>query len=199
MDYITPEQYATRVDARCSKEFHDRLVPGPVLAVILMEMTECAVTMDTLKKALFYGKADITTVVKYGLIASKYGWKPDDGLLSAEPPVAIPPDIQRTLHAIIGIITEAGELAEAVIAAFASVQEGRSTIDDCFDHINLREEYGDVLWYTQLGLTSINSSIPQCMTINDNKLEKRYGATFTAEKALHRDLEQERKELQGDA
>jgi len=164
-----------------------------------MEMIENAQTMDTLKKALFYGKADLSTVVKYGIIAAKYGWEPNDGLLSATPPVAIPVDIQRTLHAIIGIITEAGELAEAVVTAFAAVQEGKSTIDDCFDHINLREEYGDVLWYTQLGLSSINSSIPECITINDNKLEARYGATFTAEAALHRDLEQERKELERDA
>lgn len=199
MDYITPEEYATRVDARCSKDFHERLVPGPVLAVILTELSTCAELTDVLKKALFYGKADLETVVKYGIIAAKYGWEPGDGILSVTPKQAMPVDVQRTLHAIIGIITEAGELADAIISAFASVQEGTAKVEDAFDHINLREEYGDVLWYTQLGLSSIGSSIPECITINDRKLEKRYGATFAAEKALHRDLEAERKELNGDA
>jgi len=196
MDYITPEQYATRVDARCSKEFHDKLLPGPVLAVILTELSECAQLMDVAKKALFYGKSDLQTVVKYGVIAARFGWTPEDGILSADPPIAMPVDVQRTLHAIIGIITEAGELADAVITAFAKVQDKQCTIEDAFDHINLREEYGDVLWYTQLGLSTINSSIPECITINDNKLEKRYGATFAAERALHRDLEAERAELE---
>jgi len=199
MDYITPEQYATRVDSRCSKEFHEGLVPGPVLACVLDEMAIDADIMDAVKKALFYGQLDTEFLVKFALIAAKHGWEPHMGILGQTPPVAIPVDVQRTLHAIVGILTEAGELAQALINGFASVQAGEKNIDDAFDHINLREEYGDVLWYTQLGLNSIGSSIPECITINDAKLEKRYGATFVAEKALRRDLDAERKELEGNA
>jgi len=195
MQHITPEQYATRVASRSSKEFHDDLVPGPVLAVILTEIVENAKLMDIAKKALFYGQLGLEYRLKYAIIAGKYGWEPKDGILAMPKPVSMPPDIQQTLHAVIGIITEAGELAEALIKAFGSVQMDECSLEDAFDHINLREEYGDVLWYAQLGLSAIGSSIPECMTVNDNKLEKRYGPTFSADRANNRDLDGEREEL----
>jgi NTP pyrophosphatase (non-canonical NTP hydrolase) len=162
-----------------------------------MEIVTDADLMNDVKKALFYGQLDLERRLKYAIIAGKYGWEPKDGLLSR--PNAkdnqIPVPIQRTLHAIIGILTEAGELAEAVIKAFGNVQNGDATIEDAFDHINLREEYGDLLWYTQLGLNTIGSSIPECMTINDRKLEKRYGPAFSRDRATNRDLDAERGEL----
>ena len=172
MDHITPELYAELVDTQYNTEFNDHLVPGPVLAVILMELVTDADLMNDVKKALFYGDLDLEHRLKYAIIAGKYGWEPKDGLLSRPGDNSIPVPLQRTLHAIIGILTEAGELAEAVIHAFGNVQNGDANIDDCFDHIKLRDKFGDVLRYTQLGLTSIGSSIPECMTINNRKHEK---------------------------
>jgi len=195
MEHITSEQYATRVANRSSKEFHDDLVPGPVLATVLLEIVENAKLLDVVKKALFYGQLGMEWRLKYSIIASKYGWEAGDGVLAMEPAQSMPVDIQRTLHAVIGIITEAGELAEALIKGFGSVQMGECSLEDAFDHINFREEYGDVLWYTQLGLSAIGSSIPECMTVNDNKLEKRYGPAFSADKAQNRDLDAEQEEL----
>ena len=197
MEHITTQEYATRVENRCSKEFHDNLIPGPVLATVLSAVGDHGLLADAVKKGLFYGKLEPEWIIKYGIIAATYGWEPKDGLLSTvNGKNDIPEKQQRLVHAILGIITEAGELADALIAAFARIQQGKATIEDAFDHVNIREELGDVLWYTQLGATAIGSSLPEVMTVNDNKLERRYGPAFSADKATNRDLHAERKELE---
>jgi len=197
MEHITLEQYATRVASRSSKEFYEHKMPGPVLACLLNEVSDLAECVDAAKKTLFYGKQDIATALKYSIVAAQYDWEPADGILSLEEGRGeLSESQQQTLHAIIGIITEAGELADAVLKAFGAVQMGRTSLEDAFDEVNLREEYGDVLWYTQLGLSAIRSSIPECITVNDCKLEKRYGPAFNVDGAVNRDLDAERKELE---
>jgi NTP pyrophosphatase (non-canonical NTP hydrolase) len=49
----------------------------------------------------------------------------------------------RLLHAILGILTEAGEMAEALLWAIVK--------DEQIDLDNLREEFGDLEWYPALG------------------------------------------------
>ena len=193
MKTITLSEYATRVGNRCSKEFHEDIVPGPVLAVILKELIANCQLVDVTKKALFYNKLSFDYILKFAFVASKYEWVPEDGLLSMDEKFS--PQQQQIIHAILGIITEAGELAEALIEALGNVQIGKCSLEDAFDHVNLREEFGDGLWYTQLGLSAIGSNIEECITINDAKLERRYGPTFDRERAVNRDLDAEREEL----
>lgn len=208
MDYITHEQYSANVGARCSKDFHIRNINVRVLALMLTEFAQKADGLDHLKKALYYDKVsvllaqecmvqdmingeerrdDVGTYIQGGYFGNEDG---------EELPIILTEQEYQILHAIIGVATEAGELVCSFIQGLSGVQKGETARDDMLDHVNLREEAGDVLWYVQLLLNKIGSSIPECMTVNDRKLEARYGPTFNKEGAINRDLDAERKELE---
>ena len=65
------------------------------------------------------------------------------------------------------------------------------------DRVNLKEELGDVLWYVALAIDELGTSFDEVMEINNAKLAARFGDVFTSEAALNRDLETERKILEG--
>lgn len=92
-------------------------------------------------------------------------------------------------HSIRGCVDEAGELNKAMKSY---VYYGKP-----FDIVNLIEEYGDLLWYINKGLTTIGSSIEEAMDVNIAKLNKRYpNLSYSAEKANNRDTNEERKVLE---
>jgi len=92
-------------------------------------------------------------------------------------------------HAIYGILSEAGEVAEAVLNA-------QST--NLFDHTNFQEELGDILWYIGYYCHKQGISFSELFLQNKAKLEARYKEKFTQEEALNRDLDTERKALEGE-
>lgn len=100
---------------------------------------------------------------------------------------AIPP---RIFHAAIGTITEAAEIAEALVKALENKQ---------LDTVNLAEEFGDVNWYIN-GIFPDASGIPagQILDTNIGKLVKRYPEKFDGLLAQqeNRDLEAEHKILE---
>lgn len=204
MDYITNERYTENVVARCSNEYHD-IIPAIVTAANLASFAKEARILDVIKKALFYGKLDEDYQAEIDMVnvvrprpanaedlPNFFGLYQD----SDEPIVLNEMQIQL-FHAILGIATEAGELVEAFIEGLSEVQTGNKSVEQAFDNINMREELGDVQWYVALGLNAINSGLSECMTINDNKLEKRYGPAFSSDRANERDLSAERQELEG--
>lgn len=93
----------------------------------------------------------------------------------------------RVLHAAIGVCTEVGELQDALKKDFIYGKP--------FDHTNLVEEFGDILWYVAIGLNGLGVTLEEAMEKNIAKLRARYGEKFTSEKALERDLEKEREAL----
>lgn len=93
------------------------------------------------------------------------------------------------LHALIGVISEAGELAEAL---FDAAQAGEE-----LDRTNVVEELGDILWYMSLICRSYGITMDQIAWINHQKLKARYGDAFTQDAALNRDLDKERAVLEG--
>lgn len=98
-------------------------------------------------------------------------------------------DIQ---HALMGIQSEGGELADAVKRHLFYGTE--------LDLVNLQEESGDLLWYIELLLAAIGYSMPQASNMNKAKLIKRFGtAGFTEEAAVNRDTDAERVILERDA
>jgi NTP pyrophosphatase (non-canonical NTP hydrolase) len=100
--------------------------------------------------------------------------------------------IARVLHAILGICSEGGELAEMIKKHLAYGKE--------FDHANFLEELGDVMWYIQLAANVMGYTILDIMQANNDKLAIRYGGpVWNQDKALNRDLEQERKSLESNA
>ena len=94
----------------------------------------------------------------------------------------------RLLHAIMGMVTEAGEAADMLKKHIFYGKE--------YDQINLIEEVGDMLWYIAIALDEMNITFEEVMERNIAKLKARYGDAWTQQRANERDLEKERKELE---
>lgn len=92
------------------------------------------------------------------------------------------------LHAIMGIITEGGELMDAY--------KKYAIYGKPLDAINLLEECGDLEWYMSLMLKELNSDYATIWQKNIDKLRARYPEKFTEYEALNRDLKEERKILE---
>jgi NTP pyrophosphatase (non-canonical NTP hydrolase) len=97
----------------------------------------------------------------------------------------------RLMHALIGINTENGELQDQFKK---HIFYGKP-----LDQINLKEELGDLMWYVALACDELNFTLEDVMETNIRKLELRYaGKKFTETQALGRDLDKERKILEGE-
>lgn len=129
----------------------------------IIEMTKY---LDNLKKVIFYGKEpENKSMVKSVVTASKY----------------------RMLHAAIGVVTEGGELLEALID---NLQK------DDVDEVNLIEEGGDVMWYLSILFDELDTDFEKAGNTVINKLKVRYPEKFTSDEALQRDLLTERETLE---
>jgi len=95
----------------------------------------------------------------------------------------------KIFHGMIGLITEAGELALPLQTLLAN---------GVVDKVNVIEELGDIFWYSAILLDALGSSFEEAWEINIAKLKQRYGDKFTEHSALNRDLTKERKILEGD-
>lgn len=169
--------YIEEAHRTLSPQFHGDLVSERAFRTALVEAISGLQKLDNFKKALFYGK-------------DNYNWHKNNIDLSNLPKQVCsavncnPQNAVNIIHAIIGKATEAGELLEALLAAIE--------VDGGLDIVNLREEVGDGLWYDAILLKAIGSNFEEAMTININKLKKRFPEKFTEEKANNRDLEAER-------
>lgn len=91
------------------------------------------------------------------------------------------------LHHAIGMMTEAGEVLDAVFSSIVA--------NEPLDKANLLEELGDSNWY-QAGIHRLmDSSFEQVNETVIKKLEVRFPEKFTREDAMNRDLDAERKVL----
>jgi NTP pyrophosphatase (non-canonical NTP hydrolase) len=71
-------------------------------------------------------------------------------------------------HAVLGLVGEAGEVVEVY-------KKGRYYKDKSLDELSLATELGDVLFYVTAIANETGYSLEDLMTINTNKLRKRYG------------------------
>lgn len=95
----------------------------------------------------------------------------------------------RLVHALFGMSSESGEIADALKKFFIYGKP--------LDNTNVIEECGDLLWYISLALDAVGATMEEAMEKNIAKLKARYGDKFTQEKALNRDLGAERAALEG--
>lgn len=132
--------------------------------------------LDRIKKAVAYGKEPVAGP---GLrLSPKYtDRRLDPVFLAVE---------EDTLHGILGIATEAAELAAII----------RNPAPEGIDKTNLLEELGDVMWYIALIAEDHGWSFEDIMETNMAKLKKRFPEKFTEEAAINRNVEAEREVLE---
>lgn len=134
---------------------------------------------DDLKRAIYYGQpkngSDILSKLPSGIV-----WDAPQGL-------TLTPVQYRMLHASLGMVTEAVEFLETVVA---NLKDGTP-----FDPINIMEEVGDENWYQAIPMNIFSLTVEQIFAANIAKLQKRYPEKFDLDKAVNRDLEAERKTL----
>ncbi len=95
----------------------------------------------------------------------------------------------RLLHAGIGLATESAEFLDMLKK---HVFYGRE-----LDRVNLKEELGDLLWYMAIACDELGTTFEELQVTNITKLKTRYPSKFSLEKAENRDLDAERKILEG--
>lgn len=100
-------------------------------------------------------------------------------------PIKIDP---RLFHAIIGAVTEASELADALDKAIET---------DSPDVVNVLEEFGDINWYEAIAIDTLGGDFEELLNRNIAKLKARFPDKFTSENAIVRDLDKERAILEG--
>jgi NTP pyrophosphatase (non-canonical NTP hydrolase) len=93
------------------------------------------------------------------------------------------------LHMVLGMITEVGELADVFKKEMAY---GKPV-----DWVNVKEEIGDVMFYIANFCNVNGFDLEEILQTNINKLRARYPEKFTEENAMKRDLNKERKILEG--
>lgn len=177
-NYLQANQYQLDANGFCSPNFDgDEIDINQMIEDIEVAAIACG-ELDKYKRALFYANPE-----KYGLGG------PDKLVLPAG-------SDQMFLHAVLGMLTEAGELGETLVTALDGWVESESDVFE-FDHVNAMEEGGDSLWYTALLAKSTGYPLDEMMTRNIAKLTKRnIGKQFNAEGTNNRDLEGERAVLE---
>lgn len=143
--------------------------------------------LDDLKKNIFYNKP-INEPKWIDNVASLMNL-PDE--VTVDPNSQLPHTLNidpRLFHAIVGIATESTELVEAILKAFENGTD--------IDHVNVREELGDLNWYQAIAIDASEADWDQILETNIAKLKHRYPDKFTSENAINRDLYTERKILE---
>lgn len=169
--------YLTESARTASDQYHTTNIERPWEAAgLLQKVVDATKGLDQIKKSLFYGKEfderQLDLFFDQGGMHEHLTARFDR--LPADP-----------VHAIIGIITEAGELAELLIEAMNTGQ---------FNEVYLREEIGDQLWYIAMLLRWSGTDFEETAAGNIAKLRTRFPDKFDAERAKmeNRDYEKER-------
>jgi NTP pyrophosphatase (non-canonical NTP hydrolase) len=113
--------------------------------------------------------------------------------LTSKPSINLDPQQVDIMHAIVGLTTESGELADQFIKKH--LYYGKP-----LDKVNMVEELGDLEFYLSMLRQALGVSREEVLRINMNKLMARYpGGAFDPQRAINRDLAKERETLEGGA
>jgi len=164
------KDYIEQANRTCSDQFY---WPGPVhpkqLVAFFENMQIIGSDADNFKKAIFYGRTDVVS----------HDYDPMD--------IDFPLD-KNFLHGLLGIVSEASELTEAVVNSI--------TMKDGFDRTNFIEEMGDIMWYLAIMAKALGVTFEEIQEKNIAKLRARFPDKFTEDNANNRDLDKEREVLE---
>jgi NTP pyrophosphatase (non-canonical NTP hydrolase) len=96
--------------------------------------------------------------------------------------------IARLLHALLGLASETGEIADQL--------KKHLIYGKPLDEVNLVEEHGDFSWYANVMIDAVDSTWEVSWAKNIAKLKVRFPDKFTQAQALTRDLDAERAALE---
>ena len=130
--------YIEEANVTMSDEFHEG-VPSMLVASGLMAISEEIDSLDKVKKFMFYGRENegLNRITEVARVLHPDSCHDID--FASLLPNKSKEDAVRIFHGIIGIITEAGELAEALAQAIVTGEQ--------LDLTNVAEEVGDNQWY----------------------------------------------------
>lgn len=164
-------------EVRCNKELLETAL-GMFVAV--------SIILDNLKKNIFYGKEmnwDSILNNAHFLFRSSEWLKYSIGDFNNEHNQSI--DVNsRLFHAVVGVCTESGEIAESMLRAILDKGE--------IDRVNLAEEFGDLDWYKAIAVDEMQINPNSILEAVIEKLQARYPDKFDSDKAINRDLDRER-------
>lgn len=169
------------------------------LAHLLRVVVGVTEVLDGLKKAVFYNKTakldektgDLLQQIGRSTAAVAWNLKGYNEASEGIQDVDIPLDNidPRMFHGLLGIITESGELAAALLKA---VEDSTATIDA----VNVQEEMSDIAWYEAIIHDSTGLDWGQGLHNVIEKLKIRYPDKFSDWNADNRDLAAERAALE---
>lgn len=96
----------------------------------------------------------------------------------------------RLIHGAMGLQTESAEMTDMLKKHLFYGRE--------LDLVNIKEEVQDCLWYISIIMDELDFTYEEAMTTNIKKLSVRYPEKFTEFHAENRDLQTERKILEGE-
>jgi len=95
----------------------------------------------------------------------------------------------EALHALLGIITEVSELADALTPFIFDKKS--------LDVVNVEEELADAMWYIAILVRLHDIDFEAALNRNIEKLKARFPEKFDADRAINRDVVAERVILEG--
>jgi hypothetical protein len=174
--------YMAECDKTCSTVFKPEQVELMDLRHVLMGVAGFASDLNIIKKLLFRGKT--RAELEMGEVDKPTVGELIEGLTAIN--AWSPADID-VLHGAIGIITEAGEVAEYLL----KWAEGNP-----FDRVNVLEESGDLSWYIVRSLRGVGVTLDESNRANIDKLRGRHGAAFDVFRDANRNLDAEHSKLE---
>lgn len=180
--------YIEQANVTMSENFHEG-VPALLVASGLMEISGSIDSLDKVKKYMFYGREDQGLSMACAMGKQLHPNDSHDVDFEALVPGKSREEAIRIFHGIIGIITEAGELARALGEALAE--------NKALDLVNVKEEIGDGFWYDAAILRVMGITFEDVQKVNIAKLRARFPNKFDAHDANNRNLERERGILEG--
>lgn len=181
--------YLSATALTASGKFHGKHVDYNKFIGALDNYKRSAQQLDRYKKLLFYGEDQAKgrtkdhTQGKDGYSITESFSTDNENEIKA----------RYILHALLGIMTEAGEMAELLSNTIVGNLPGGS---GGIDTVNLIEECGDLFWYQAMLARALDTDFETMQRTNIAKLKARFPDKFTEEGANNRDLTSERKILE---
>jgi NTP pyrophosphatase (non-canonical NTP hydrolase) len=177
---------ATRTESTIEKVSFDKSSLVRLLQIYIAVGT----MLDMVKKNVFYGKpissetwSECSSTIE--LISQQLNKRGNTPLL-LQPEINVDP---RLFHGILGIATESTELVEILQQAI----EGKP-----LNRVHLGEEMFDLNWYQAILCDANNLDWERLLDRGIEKLRVRFPDKFDANRAINRNLESERKALEGE-